>query len=437
MNTETRPNQIVIAHSSLAEYEFDGDDGDRYYLPVRGLADAPSFAKNGRTPIVIVPSYKPIRDLACFYEKTLNGGQHFQIIETPDEKYLMDQDIAASPEILSELRNRNCRERIELYPYGVTEEFLSWAQPLIEEGAVLIGDKKRYLDTRWWGHKGGLHRWIDNLDSPSFAEESSIKVADGFVARNKEEIIKACELLGTYKVMLKPYILSGGFDMKACSNVDDINEYKIPAMPGGKEGDEMPVAVEVLLDIDKDEHGELAYSIQFTGSRLVGQLTRQLVHGGTHWVGNQIPAGTSEEFESEALNMVSDFLLHGKPQGPGGVDIVSVKGKPVIMEINGGRPTGAHNPKMFKETFAPQAIFTIFEKEDKVDLLRIDVETVWDRLNSQNYNNIPLAFNVDTQQGVYPLVWMKDMWSMLISFGESFSDCKTKLEAAKSILYPR
>lgn len=437
MSIEIRPNQIIIAHSSLAEYEFDGDDGDRYYLPARGLADAPSFAKKGRTPVVIVPSCPPIRDLTHFYERTLNGGKRLEIIETSNEQYLMDHDIAADQDILSELRRRNKNERIELYPYGVTDEFLTWAQPLIDEGAVLVGDKKRYLDTRWWGHKGGLHRWIDNLNCPSFIEETIMMVADGFVARNKEEIRKACELLGTYKVMLKPYILSGGFDMKACSNPEDVNNYKIPTMPGGKDGEEMPIAVEKLLDIDRDQYGELAYSIQFTGSKLIGRLTRQLVHDVTHWVGNQIPAETSEEFENEAMSMILDFLSLGRPQGPGGVDIVSVKGKPVIMEINGGRPTGAHNPKMFKEAFAPKAVATIFEKEDKTDLLGIDVETVWDRLNCQNYKNSPLAFNAEAQRGVYPLVWIKGMWSMLISFGNSVSDSRAMLDEAKRILYPR
>ena len=437
MNAETKPNQIIIAHSSLAEYEFDGDDGDRYYLPARGLADAPAFIKDGRTPVVIVPSYQPIRDLAHFYERTLNGGKQFDIVETDDNHYLMDRDIATSDTILADLNKRNGNEVIELYPYGVTDEFLSWAQPLIDKGAVLVGDKKRYLDTRWWGHKGGLHRWVDNLHCPSFAEKSGMIVADGFVARNKDEMLEACDLLGTHNVMLKPYILSGGFDMKACSTPEDVADYKIPLMPGGKKGEEMPVAVEKLLDIDKDQHGELAYSLQFTGTRLVGKLTRQLVHGVTHWVGNQIPAETSDEFEKEAIDMVQNFLSKGAPQGPGGVDIVSVKGKPVIMEINGGRPTGAHNPKMFKEAFAPKAPATIFEKEDNVDLLGTNVETVWDRLSTKNYKRSPLAFNPKTQLGVYPLVWMKNMWSMLISFGMDMNDSKARLEEAKKILYSR
>ncbi|EKE05793.1 MAG: hypothetical protein ACD_19C00176G0015 [uncultured bacterium] len=434
---ERRPNQIVIAHSSLAEYEFDGDDGDRYYLPARGLADAPSFAKNGRTPIIIVPEHSGIRDLAHFYEKTLNEDKPFELIETCDANYLMDRDIALSDEILSGLRKRNNAERIELYPYGVTNEFLSWAQPLIQEGAVLVGDKKQYINKRWWGHKGGLHRWVESLDVPSFIEGTGMIVAEGFVARNKEEIIKACELLDTYKVMLKPYILSGGFDMKACSGIEDIKNYKIPVMPGGREYEEMPIAVEKLLKIDKDQYGELVYSIQFTGNKLIGRLTRQLVHGVTHWVGNQIPAETSEKFEREALEMVSGFLIQGKPQGPGGIDIISVKGRPVIMEINGGRPTGAHNPKMFREAFAPRATATIFEKEDKADLLNIDVNEAWYKLNVKTYKNSPLAFNQETQQGVYPLVWVKGLWSMLIAFGNSISDSRAKLEEAKATLYSK
>ena len=42
MNKE-QTNSIVIAHSSIAEYEFDGDDADRYYLPARGRAEVPAF----------------------------------------------------------------------------------------------------------------------------------------------------------------------------------------------------------------------------------------------------------------------------------------------------------------------------------------------------------------------------------------------------------
>ncbi len=434
---ETAPNQIVIAHSSLAEYEFDGDDADRYYLPARGVTDAASLNKSGRIPIVIVPPHPTIRDLVHFYERTLNNGIKLDIIETSDNNYLMDRDIAASPEILSDLSRINKNGGIEIYPYGVTKELLSWAQPLINQGAVLVGDEKKYLDKKWWGHKAGLHRWIDNLDCPSFADESGLVVAPGYVAKNHEEIVKACKLLGTYNVMLKPYILSGGFDMKACTCIEDINNYKIPLMPGENNTEEMPIAVEALLDIDRDAYGELAYSIQFTGDKLIGRLTRQLVHGGTHWSGNQIPAETSKEFERKAMDMARKFVAYGKPQGPGGVDIISVNRKPVIMEINGGRPTGAHSPKMFKNAFAPKAVATIFEKEDQKQLLGISVETAWDRLRTRNYKHTPLAFDINTQHGVYPLIWMQGMWSMLISFGDSIPDCRARLEEAKNLLYSR
>ena len=48
---------------------------------------------------------------------------------------------------------------------------------------------------------------------------------------------------------------------------------------------------------------------------------------------------------------------------------------------------------------------------------------------------MPLAFDTESQEGVYPLVWMRGMWSMLISFGDSIEDCRAKLEEAKKIVY--
>lgn len=436
MSVERR--NIIIAHSSLAEYEFDGDDLDKYYLPARGLAEAPAFSRRGQRSTVIVPQSDQIRQLADFYRHTiLDKGSVLDLIETPDSQYLMDRDIFESEEVMREILQINRSGMTEIYPYAITDEFMQWAKILIDDGSVVVGDKKRYLDPKWWGHKGGLHRWISSLDQPSFAEESGLPVAEGYVARNQEEILQACNLLGTHGVMLKPYILSGGFDMQACRSKEDVESYRIPLMPTSMGGPQelMPVAVEELLDIDVDSNGENVYSMQFTGNKVLGKLTRQLVHGGTHWIGNQEPSGATGGFEREAEIIVRRFLSYAKPNGPGGVDIASVRGKPVVLEINGGRPTGAHNPKNFKLAYAPSAVATVFEKEDRADMLAIDVETAWDRLKGKIYNNRPLAFSKETQVGVYPLVWLEGMWAMLIAFGESPEISRAMLEESKTLLY--
>lgn len=430
-------SQIIIAHSSLAEYEFDGDDADRYYLPARGLAEAPAYIQQGVSTLVIVPRHQAIGELARFYQKTLLRGKNIDLIETPDDNYLMDRDISGKDEVLAEVLNRLKPGRVMLYPYGVTDEFMSWARLLIERGCVLIGDKKRYLDRKWWGHKAGLHRWLDDLDELSFAELVGLPVATGYVAQNKKELLKASRLLHTTQVILKPYILSGGFKMRICNSREDIESYEMPMMPRFIDQDErlMPVAVEKVLDIERDEMGEMVYSAQFTGANMVGGLTRQVIHGGLHWGGNVVPSGASGLFEHRVENIVNRFLTCANPQGPGGVDLASVNGKPIILEINGGRPTGAHSPKMFKTVFSPYSEAAIFEKEDREGLLDMDVEYVWDKLNTTTFKNKPMAFNLETGYGVYPLVWLKGLWSMLVAFGESISDSKSRIEEAKAQIF--
>ncbi len=432
-----RPEKVLIAHSSLAEYEFDGDDLDRYYLPARGMADAPAEIKRGRLPFVIVPRKREIRELAFFYQYTLLNGAGIELVETKDRQYLMDKDIADDPDILEELLSISREGRLELYPYGVTDEFLLWASPLVNGGVRMVGDKKEYFDPMWWGHKGGLHRWIENLERPSFAEIAGLHVAEGYIARDKDQIVHACKLLGSYRVMLKPYILSGGFEMKRCENLDDVLSYVLPKMPKNisLSEEEMPIAVECLLDIDEDSFGELAYSSQFIGPKVIGKLTRQIVHGGKHWAGNYVPSGATSQFERKAAYGVRKFLSFARPEGPGGVDIASVDGEPVILEINGGRPTGAHNPKQFKEAFSPCSPVAIFEKEDRAELISLDVNAAWERLRAKEFKGVELSFSAYTGLGVYPLVWLQGMWSMLISFGETLEQVTGQLEEAKSILW--
>ena len=117
------------------------------------------------------------------------------------------------------------------------------------------------------------------------------------------------------------------------------------------------------------------------------------------------------------------------------MDMVSINGNPIVLEINGGRPTASRNPMMFKLAFSPNSKSFVFEKETRSNLLTIDVKTAWSRLNKTIYHNRPLAFNQKTEYGVYPLVWLKGLWAMLIAFSDSPEVSQAILKKAKNLVY--
>ncbi len=416
----------VLSHSSIEEYLFDTDVEDRYYIPWRAAAEAAARIELGQQVLTILPKREAFNEYLTLLQMKLLGGRSIPTLFTPDEDYLMDTDIKKY--LMDTLRGRFNRSTT-IHPYQATPEFYDWAGELEQKGVKIYADRKRKDLRDWWGHKGAYHRWIDDLDTPTQFEGLHLPIPRGYVAQNHGELLVAKKLLPTDTVVAKPIFGAGGFQIEFLDD-DNIDTYEWPTDPTTEKP--MPVAVQERLRIGRDEFGERVFSYQFEGPQPMGRLTRQIMdqETGKVWSGNRVPADVTPEFERRAKDVVHTLVMKTKPKGDGGVDIADVDGEPVIIEVNGGRPTGAHMPKRFQQAFAPEAPHFVFQKVEPNGYSPFDI---WDRLEGGNLprTNETLVFQRERQRGVFPLVWLPNSWGMLASFGGSFEEANNQLLAAR------
>jgi len=420
--------QRILAHSSIREYESDPDVQDRYYIPWRVSVEAAARINRREKVELILPQHKPFEEFMSFLERELLEGTPIPRIYTSDTNYLMDVDI--KKELSNDLAGV-VDSRTVIHPYQATPEFFSWARPLQEEkGVEVFGDKKEMGDRAWWGQKGAYHRWIDDLGTASLSEKARVPFPRGYVVSTKEQVLRVAEMLGTEKLVLKPIYGAGGFQIGFIEGAKDLYDYEWPLDPLSDKP--MPIAVQEMLQISKDDVGEKVYSLQFNGGDVFGSLTRQLLHD-AEWSGNMVPSGASSEFEFLCVKYAKRLLALIQPKGSGGIDYADVGGNPVILEVNGGRPTGAHSPKHFKESFAPNAGAFIFEKIDPGSL---SAHEAWDLLKSRTVpgKTHTLGFDKTTQTGVFPIVWLQNSWGMIASMGNSEHEVQKQLLIAKELL---
>lgn len=417
----------VLSHSSIEAYRSDPDVEDRYYIPWRAAAEAAARIERGQQVVTILPERKAFNEYLTLLQMKLLDGREIPTLFTPDEDYLMDADIRKYllPDLL-----RRFNSNTTLHPYQATPEFYDWAGILErEKGVKIYADRKREDLRWWWGHKGAYHRWIDDLDTPSPLEELGLPIPKGYVAQTKDELLVAKRMLPTEVAVAKPIFGAGGFQIEFLTD-DNIDQYEWPFDPITNQ--RMPVAVQERLEIARDEFGERVFSYQFETKHPMGRLTRQIMdrETGKVWSGNRVPADVSPQFEAKSKQIVHTLVSHTQPFGDGGVDIADVHGQPVIIEVNGGRPTGAHMPKRFQEAFAPKAPHFVFQKVEPNGYSPIQV---WDMLEGARMprSNEKVVFQPERQQGVFPIVWLPHSWGMLASFGQSFEEANDQLLAAR------
>jgi hypothetical protein len=119
-----------------------------------------------------------------------------------------------------------------------------------------------------------------------------------------------------------------------------------------------------------------------------------------------------KSFQKTADRYMQTFIQHIKPKGPGGVDFLSVKGLPVLSDINTGRFNGAHFPKLFLNRYAPGSHFYCWKcKPSKV----ADVYGFWNKLVAAGIAFIPGR----TTEGVFPLLHLRGMSGLYIAIAST------------------
>lgn len=143
-------------------------------------------------------------------------------------------------------------------------------------------------------------------------------------------------------------------------------------------------------------------------------------------VGNIVPSATSQRFKAEVICMCQLVLDAIKPMGPGGLDFLSVGGKPVLVDPN-PRFTACHPPRIFGEMYAGRRPFLSW-KISPSEML--SVGDFWKRLEAAK-----LAFRPRFgKSGVFPLCYMRGMWGMLVAFGNDRDELLRLRSAANELL---
>ena len=379
----------------------------RYVQPARCIP----LLRPGVDLIVLPGGHEPTLKMWEFNRDVL-GLKEEQVVWTQGKLYNMDKDMDALTVV--ELKRRLLKQSEEndhwlLVPYAPNPEFDRWAQPFIESltksgaSVSVFGESEDWL--RKYGDKGLLHRHMDALDEPSEIEkiDSTIVVPRGYVCETTEHLLAARELLSDTECCIKPLAGATGVGIVLCPTNDFLREYDFPLGA---------VNLEEFLELDTDSNGEaVSPAVHYLGSETIGGYMLDQIMSGCEYVGWQRTV-VSKDFVNEAYRSIRSFLEASKPQGAGGVDFLSVDGKPYLTDINTGRFNGAHASRLFFEMHAPHDYEFYCSK--KTLRPHIDLSTAWRMLQDAGLAFIPGK----TTEGVFPVLCLYGVKTQFLVVGK-------------------
>lgn len=396
----------VWCHSSCDQFFALGALVEQYYIPARVAC----LVRPGRD-FIVLPRHP---EVVAFWEFCVAklGVSLDQAFWTSGRNYLLDDDIVQ--ELMPTMRSLVQDRRVALAPYSATESFTRWASAV---PAYVFGDTPALAER--FANKSILHP-RPLVGGASFLERMlpGIRVARGYTCDDAVELLRASELLrmlGVERFVVKPVHGSSGDGIEFVDVDHALAAYRFPFGP---------VVLEERLVIDRDDEGcELAPSVQYCGERNHGECLDQVMHG-AEFVGNTTPSYTSSAFQREALQIAKRLIELIHPVGPGGFDFLSIAGRPVLVDMNVGRCTGAHPVKFFRDLYAPRASFLSWKV-----VPTMEVDDMWDRLCTAG-----IAFTAGAERGVFPLCWLNGMWAMLIAIGRSREELRHLRDDAEACL---
>eukprot|EP00301_Raphidiophrys_heterophryoidea_P022252 c6454_g1_i1.p1 GENE.c6454_g1_i1~~c6454_g1_i1.p1 ORF type:complete len:531 (+),score=60.06 c6454_g1_i1:212-1804(+) len=376
--------------------------------------------------LIILPgNHPPTREFFDFCKQTL-GIREQQAVWTRGFVSNMDDDV---DECVLDLLRRlmstvltgvttSGSEFVEswvLMPYCATKNFQRWA------GSIFLGGPSKLLsstvtvstfgETDAWmskyGDKGILHRHVNTPDVPCMIEliDPTIAVPRGYVCETVTDLLKAREMLLTQCCncfAIKPLSGATGKGIILMPTLEILESYTFPMGV---------VSLEEFLVKDEAPDGtSISPALHYVEHSLLGNGMVDQIMKGTRYIGWRT-SSTSREFQEEAVRVMKKFISHTNPCGAGGVDFLSVAGKPVLVDINTGRFNGAHAPKLFQQMYAPDSELYCWKQKPDPNLT---VFAVWQRLQDAG-----IAFQPKTSRsGVFPILFLRGLSSMFVAFGE-------------------
>jgi len=406
-----RDMRYLICHGPKPEFELDGDVNDKFYLPTRPVSSMRTH------DVVILPRHAAIEEFTDFL-MMLGVIMPKQILWTSGKNYLLDDDI--DQELEHEIAKLVASGKWVIAPYSVTKPFKHWSTKL---NLSIIGDH----EDQWVRHyttKKFLHPAVSDKmpKQPLVSQIPGVRIARGYSCTDLEDLRTAFYQLQADEIgecIVKPVDGSTGEGIFTVSSVRDFQDYTFPM------GD---VVIEEKLRIDLDKCGrQIAPSIQFMGRKISHQVTDQVIDG-VAFAGNISPSATSRQFQDEVHFMTREIVAAIKPKGPGGLDFLSVDGRPVLVDPNIGRITAAHPAINFRNLYAPDACF---ETRKVSGTPKVTAREFWHECQNRN-----IAFKPGngTISGVFPLCFIKDMWGMTIAIGNSREEVERLSKEAEECL---
>lgn len=412
----------VWCQSPKPEYK---SEAQRYGMPARCIP----LVRPSVDLIVLPGNHAPTAAAWSFYKEVL-GLQDEQVVWTSGSLFNMDDDMCG--ETVSKLEEKMAEAagaRWLLLPYCPTPNFLRWASPLVSrfEGlAAVFGETPEWLEK--FGDKGLLHRKVSSLETPSVIEEidATIVVPAGYVCETVEELLTARELMADIEhVCIKPLTGATGVGIVLKPSLEELQSYDFWMGP---------VNLEEYLDLDVDERGEAVSPVlHYMGSQFCGEFMLDQIMDGCAYTGWSRTA-VSEEFQREAARAMTAFLHVAAPTGAGGVDFLSVDGKPLLTDINTGRFNGAHPSKLFHQAHAaPGAEFYCWklskaEMEALSNAGMCSIRKIWQRMVDEG-----LAFEPSGgAEGVFPTVALDGLRFQFLAIGSDLDSLVVRMKALVS-----
>jgi hypothetical protein len=419
----------VWCQSPKPEYDL---PSQRYGMPARCIP----LVRPQLDLIVLPGAHAPTLEAWCFY-KTVLGLTDDQVIWTAGSKFNMDDDMDDTT--VETLVNRMESVSVPgkttwlLVPYCPTPNFHRWASPLVENSGGLLtifGETPEWLEK--FGDKGVLHRKMSSLHEPSVLEtiDPTIPVPRGFVCETVEELLAARELMSDLpEVCIKPLSGATGVGIVLKPTLEFLKEYSFHMGA---------VNLEHCLDLDLDDRGEaISPVLHYMGNKFCGDYMLDQIMDGCAYTGWGRTA-VSQEFQDEAARAMTAYLEYSQPNGAGGVDFLSVGGKPLLTDINTGRFNGAHPAKLFHEAHAPPGSEFYAWKLSEDEMAAMDgvgMMDLWAALNEAGLGFSPASAAAgDVSSGVFPLVSLRGLRYQFLAIGEDHAETMAIVHRAKEVL---
>jgi hypothetical protein len=367
---------------------------EKYWIPVRPV----SLLRPG-VDIVILPRHDAVEEFFQFCVTALRL-KRWQVLWTSGKSFLLDKDIKR--ELLPSLEKIATAGSVTLVPYSVTSRFLEWGNDISH---FVIGDGKEWA--KKFGGKAILHppaKGKKGLTLP--AQLLEVSVPRGYFCKSTEDLLEAYFQLkqaGVKDVMIKPIKGSMGSGIEILWDLNNLFNY---SFPNG------PVVLEEMVHADRDPAGNVvSSSVQYMGDQLFPGVTDQILQGLTH-TGDRLPSMASPAFQAELYEAAVRVHKWLGPQGPGGLDFLSVDGHPLLIDPNLGSFTETHPFRIFHQRYSPAACgkgIKIFPSASQ------SIDDLWSKLEGKG-----IAFHPGKDEnGVFPLGYLKGWIGMLAVFAKT------------------